>query len=156
MTICSRWLPSPETAAPDAFVERKKLEAYLESSDREKIADAVIAHCWVPRVIADNILRLNNVEPDWKAAIVQVDDVASLSSEKLVKPKEGRSPKSQALSRGLDEVFPSGVPEGALLSFVREKLMASIVVKTRGLKASDLQNGKYDTTIKRLLGRTAK
>jgi hypothetical protein len=76
------WLQSLETAAPDAFVERKKLEAYLESSDREKIADAVIAHCWVPRVIADNILRLNKVERDWTAASIV--------------PSEGRSPTSQA------------------------------------------------------------
>jgi hypothetical protein len=74
----------------------------------------------------------------------------------FIHPLDGKQNTSITLSYSLKEVFPEGVPAGAPLKHIREKLEGSVILKTRGLEITKLKNGSYDTTLKRVLNRTHK
>lgn len=73
----------------------------------------------------------------------------------LTKPSEGPGRTSAALKVALQYAFPSGVPEISISS-IRKQIANAPVFNTRGLDRNKLDHGRYDTTIKRLIGRAKK
>jgi hypothetical protein len=77
-----------------------------------------------------------------------------IEAEAVVVPLEGTGPTSRSLSASLHNAFPGGVPLDMPLPAIREKIGDNSVFKIRGLKLKKLIEGGYDTTLKRILGRT--
>jgi hypothetical protein len=110
---------------------------------------------WV-RLILFKIDAIDKFSNQPKASAERSSKAKADIRKDLIRPLDGKSNTSTALSYSLEEVFPDGVPAGAPLAHIREKLEDSAIFKTRGLKITKLQNGSYDTTLKRLLNRTKK
>jgi hypothetical protein len=137
------------------------------------LLDQVAPFLWIASELAVSLLRKRGVDPgawaEWSVGMLSqapAQQAEANGTEKVVRsapdlhevifPKEGNGRASRALSAALREAFPGGVPQDALLPFIRNKIAGTAAFKTRGLDSQKLKNGSYDTTLKRLLGRTKK
>lgn len=85
----------------------------------------------------------------------EVADFVAHLGVKLIQPIGGRGAIHNALYFAIKEAFPKGVPETMPLRVIGERIKKTAAFNTHGLSRNKLDDGSYQPTLSRVLGRTA-
>jgi hypothetical protein len=155
-----------------AYLSAASLDFALTTgvTEREdhRIIEMMTQHCWVCREAVVAFLHKRGVDSAdmssaWlkdllgdDATVVAVDagkpDSKSVLAAKSIDLKIKNSHKSRAFAESIREVFQGDPPVGTLFQHIKERLEGSSHFRITGLKLDALRDGRYDLTIKRMLG----